>query len=78
MRVGNTTQALRKRVTGYRNGKDSALKEHLKVHENARFNEVFKFSVMTQTTTEHILDVETKWIRKVFSSEPFGLYRVDP
>ena len=43
--VGNTTQALCKRVTGHRNGKD---------HENAGFNEIFKLNVITQTTTEHI------------------------
>ena len=71
--VGNTTQALRMRVTGHRNGKNSALKEHIKFHENAGFNEVFIFSVITQTTTENILDVETKWIHKMRSSEPFGL-----
>ena len=52
--------------------------EHFKYHENTGFIEVFKFNVITQTTTEHILDVETKWIRKVRSSEPFGLNRVDP
>ena len=74
--VGNTTQALRKRVTGHRNGKDSALKEHLKFHENAGLNEVFEFSVITQTTMEHILNVETKWIRKMRSSEPFGLWAI--
>ena len=45
----------------------SALKEHLKFHENGGFNEVFKFNVITQTTTEHILDLETKWIRKMRS-----------
>ena len=65
-------------LTGHRNGKDSALKEHLKFHENTGFNEVLKFSVITKTTTEHILDVETKWIRKMRSSEPFGLNRMDP
>ena len=34
--------------------------EHLKFYENAGFNEGFKFSAITQTTIEHILDVETK------------------
>ena len=51
---------------------------HLKFHENAGFNDVFKFNVITQTTTEHILDVETKRIRKMRSGEPFRLNKVDP
>ena len=54
--VGNTTQTLRKRYASGSRGH----KEHLKYHENAGFNEVFKFRVITKTTTEHILDVENQ------------------
>ena len=77
--VGNTTQTLRKRVTGHRNKTESALHEHLvKFHGGYNFNDIFKFNVITESSTDRILDMESWWIHKLRCNEPYGLNRMDP
>ena len=75
--VGNTTQMLRDRITGHRNSKASALYCHLAQH-GSEFNKCFKFTVISHTSPNNLLDEETAWINKLRTGEPEGLNRVDP
>lgn len=75
--VGNTTQQLRDRITGHRNNKESALKSHLDLHKT-KFNQSFKFLVLSKTSPDKLTESETIWISRLGTSEPEGLNRVDP
>ena len=75
--VGNTTQALRGRITGHRNNTDSALKAHAIVHRDV-FDNSFSFHVICQMLPDKILEKETFWVHRLMKAESLGLNRVDP
>ena len=75
--AGNTTQALRGRITGHRNNNGSALKAHVIVHRDV-FDNSFSFHVICQMTADKNLKKETIWVHRRRTAEPLGLKRVDP
>ena len=69
--VGNTTQLLRDR------NKESALKSHLNLRKS-KFNQSFKFLVLSKTSLDKLSELETIWINGLGTSEPEFFNRVDP